>query len=328
MRRQLLAALVVAHGLAHASIATWGISAARGWFLALLWSLSLVGYVAAGFGMLRLPLLRDWWKQTMVVATAASMLLLVLVGQWIGVAGAVVDLALLLLVFEWVQPTVDADVHMAEAEGTSRLPHPRLHRAGWGAATLVLAYLVAVVALRPAGVAWGTTEAERQAALPGDELVPEARHRVEQAITIHAPADSVWLWVTRIAQERAGFGGYDRVERVLGVRLGSLSWRVAQVVPHRALVLEEWGTFAVLPVDSFSTRLMVRTRCACAPTVAGLLAGPVRVLVLEPAQIVMQRRMLVDVREGAEGSMRHEPRLAGGPLSFGATYQLGTLPLP
>ena len=100
MKRILFAALVIAHGLAHADIARWGLDYSPRWFLTALWSIALVGYVAAGCGMLRVPLLRGSWKQIMIVATASSMLLLTLLGAWVGVVGAVVDVALLMLAFE------------------------------------------------------------------------------------------------------------------------------------------------------------------------------------------------------------------------------------
>src|SRR5471032_2822079 len=110
MKRLLFATIVIAHGLAHADIARWGLSYSPRWFLTALWSVALVGYVAAGCGMLRVPALRDGWKQLMIAATASSILLLTLIGAWIGVVGAIVDVALLILVFEWAQVQIDADV--------------------------------------------------------------------------------------------------------------------------------------------------------------------------------------------------------------------------
>jgi len=343
MKRLLFATIVIAHGLAHADIARWGLSYSPRWFLTALWSVALVGYVAAGCGMLRVPALRDAWKQLMIAATASSILLLTLIGAWIGVVGAIVDVALLILVFEWAQVQIDADVQRAEAVGTARLPHPSWHRAGWSLTSLCVLYLCAVATLRPIAVHWGTTPADRVLTLPGDGAGSDTRYQVEQAIVIHASADAVWPWLAQIGQGRAGFYSYDRVERLAGVRIhnenrihpewqairegdfvratqpeylggrfGDLGWRVAEVVPNRALVLENWGTFAIQPIDSANSRLLIRTQRPSAPTLARLLAGPVNVLLLEPAHLIMQRAMLIGLRDRAELAARGDagPRLA------------------
>ena len=45
---------------------------------------------------------------------------------------------------------------------------------------------------------WGSTEAERQMALPGDELHPGPTGHSTQAITIYATPDVVWQWLVQI----------------------------------------------------------------------------------------------------------------------------------
>jgi hypothetical protein len=71
-------------------------------------------------------------------------------------------------------------------------------------------------------------------------------------------------------------------------------WKVLAVEPHRALVLEGWGAFVLEPLVDQTTRLIVRSR---GPGAWGRLA---HYLFWEPAHFVMERRMLLGVKERAE----------------------------
>ena len=59
-------------------------------------------------------------------------------------------------------------------------------------ATATILYTAVVIAARPWYMHWGTSSVERDAPLPGDSIVAVANYRSDHAITIHAPADSVW----------------------------------------------------------------------------------------------------------------------------------------
>ena len=59
---------------------------------------------------------------------------------------------------------------------------------------------------------WGSTAAERQMALPGDDLNPDRTGQSTQAITISAPSDVVWQWLVQVGQDRAGFYSYTWLE--------------------------------------------------------------------------------------------------------------------
>jgi uncharacterized protein YndB with AHSA1/START domain len=115
---------------------------------------------------------------------------------------------------------------------------------------------------------------------------------MDRVVTIHAPADSVWPWLVQIGQDRAGFYSYDRLERLFGAHIRNaervhpewqvrqagdlvravqpdylggrfgpdLGWRVAEVVPRRAIVLERWGAFVLTPVNDSTTTLHIRLR--------------------------------------------------------------------
>jgi hypothetical protein len=66
----------------------------------------------------------------------------------------------------------------------------------------VLAVLIASLALaRPWFLDWGSTPQERGRALPGDEIVPAARLHGTHALTIAAPAATVFAWLAQTGQD-------------------------------------------------------------------------------------------------------------------------------
>lgn len=201
------------------------------------------------------------------------------------------------------------------------------------------AALVALgLALRPFFMKWGATDEEIDKAWPGDALSPDAVSAATRAVTIHAPAEKVWPWLVQIGQDRGGFYSYTWLENLAGAKIhnadrllpnlrprevGDTVWmtpperygghgcmKVAQVEPERALVLvapEDYdevlrsgrapnGTWAFLlaPVDKRITRLVVRSR-------SGATAGAGRVLFFDPIHFVMERKMMLGIRDRAEG---------------------------
>jgi hypothetical protein len=86
----------------------------------------------------------------------------------------------------------------------------------------------------------------------------------------------------------------------LGGRFGALGWEVKRVEPNRVLALDKWGNFVLSPVDSATTRLIVRTRGASRVTWLGFVLAPVNVFFFEPMHFVMERAMLRGIRERAE----------------------------
>ena len=210
------------------------------------------------------------------------------------------------------------------------------HRIASALGTAMIVYTAIVISARPWYMHWGTSRDERDIPLPGDSLVAVANYRSDHAITIRAPADSVWPWLAQLGQDHGGFYSYDRLERLfgddvhnadrihpewqtvqpgdlvravqpdyLGGRLGSdVGWLVAEVVPGRALVLQGWGAFVVRPIDSATTRLHIRIRGDGEPRFLSAAVGPLGLLVFEPAHFIMERKMLLGIRARAEGSLR------------------------
>lgn len=217
----------------------------------------------------------------------------------------------------------------------ARLPFPRRRvrpgrtlRVGVPAAlaALLALYLIALV---PWMERWGTTAAEWTASLPGDELAPSPTHQSTRAITVRAPAAETWRWLVQIGEDRAGFYSYDWLENLFGARIRNANvvhpawqtlregdlvravpngylggvlddtpgWRVASIEPGRWFVLRGWGVFLVRPVDAATSRVIVRTRFRDETW-----WGPViTALAFEPVHFVMERRMLVGIRDRAEG---------------------------
>ncbi|MBI3966122.1 MAG: hypothetical protein HY329_10850 [Chloroflexi bacterium] len=175
------------------------------------------------------------------------------------------------------------------------------------------AYLLAV---RPKLQRWGATDDEVQMALPGDELVPNPGYQHTRAITINAPAAAVWPWLAQIGQGRGGFYSYDWLENLAGCEIHSADrvhpeWqdirvgntvavmpnfgpKVIGVEPGRSITLESWGTYAILPVDSQTSRLIARARH---PLSWGAITY---LLTLEIPHFVMERKMLLGIKERAE----------------------------
>ncbi len=56
------------------------------------------------------------------------------------------------------------------------------------------------------------TTQERQRALPGDTLIPDAAATVMHAITIAATLEQVWPWLVQMGSGRAGWYSYDWVD--------------------------------------------------------------------------------------------------------------------
>jgi len=198
-------------------------------------------------------------------------------------------------------------------------------------ATLGALYLAL---LRSPVLTWGATDAEAAATLPGDELLPDADGCSTRAITIDAPASAVWPWLAQMGPSpRGGVYTYDWIENLLGldihtvdhvlpewqnpraseeIALGSNTMRIEIVDPERTLAFDSgdrnWlWTFNLVP-DGDSTRLISRNRYRL-PTLGAKLA----ILPMEPASLVMERKMLIGIKTRAERLAGETPSADPGP---------------
>jgi hypothetical protein len=108
----------------------------------------------------------------------------------------------------------------------------------WPVLTLVvligIAATVGLWEMRRWGMGWGATLEELARVWEGDELSPDATAIATRAITIKAPAATVWSWLIQIGQDRAGFYSYTWLENLFRCAMP----RVERIVPewqHRAL---------------------------------------------------------------------------------------------
>jgi hypothetical protein len=192
--------------------------------------------------------------------------------------------------------------------------------------------------LRPWHIRWGATHDEVGRSLPGDEIVPRPRKWSTRAITIEAPAEAVWPWIVQIGQSRGGLYSYDWLENLAGcdihsakrvipelqalrvgdtVRFGPQgypAYEVAAIESGRALVLggndPEMGThswvFFLEPIDERATRLIVRSRDDYPPTLANVIIWR---LITEPVHFMMERKMLLGIKQRAEELVLQEEKI-------------------
>lgn len=175
--------------------------------------------------------------------------------------------------------------------------------------------------LREPILRWGATEAEAAGRLPGDELLEDADGIATRAIEIDAPPGAVWPWIAQMGPApRGGAYTYDWIENLLGLDMhsadsvlpefqhpeigdvigyGSNRMRVERVEPGRVLAWRSedgnWVWTFVLEARDGSTRLVSRNRFRL-PT----LAARVGMAPMEPASLVMERKMLRGIKERAE----------------------------
>lgn len=93
---------------------------------------------------------------------------------------------------------------------------------------IAIAVTLAMWELRRWAFSWGATSAELARSWPGDELSPNATGISTRAITIGAPAETVWAWLIQIGQDRAGFYSYDWLENLFRCDMP----RVGRIVPE------------------------------------------------------------------------------------------------
>ncbi len=202
---------------------------------------------------------------------------------------------------------------------------------------------------------WGVTEEEARRPLPGDELVPLPQMGYTRAIVIHAPAAGVWQWLAQIGQGRGGLYSYDGLENLAGcnihtvdriipelqeLRVGDLvrmgppgypCFSVVDVDPGRSLVLisadpkteqavvyaEEmpkgyaiasWQFF-LEPSGDDVTRLFTRQRLAYNQGMEAVWR------ITESITFVMERKMLLSIRQRAEKSLHSSKLLSQGGIN-------------
>jgi hypothetical protein len=203
---------------------------------------------------------------------------------------------------------------------------------------LVAAALAALYGryVRPAVLTWGAGRSQAEERLPGDELLEDADGVSTRAVDIAAPPSAVWPWLAQMGPfPRGGAYTYDWIENLLGLRgrvhlrldrepagpehaqhrlcarrvqhphvgdvigFGANVMRLERLDSERVLAWRSqdgnWVWTFVLKSENGSTRLIGRNRFRL-PTLASQLV----MLPMEPAWLVMERKMLAGIKRRAE----------------------------
>jgi len=180
---------------------------------------------------------------------------------------------------------------------------------------------------------WGSTTAEQTAPMAGDSLVAGGR-RWTRSVTIDAPPERVWPWLVQVRADKAGFYTFDWAENLLGDPIHNADrihpewqnlhpgdavwpspdgepWIAEAVAAPGLLVLSgdhgNWSwTTSLQPLPEGRTRVVTRMLT----TGKGQL-GPL----LDPADLIVFPRVLVGLKQRAEGTLLGMPGiLLGAPL--------------
>ncbi len=184
--------------------------------------------------------------------------------------------------------------------------------------------------LRRGCLTWGARPGEVSRKLPGDELLADAGIVSTRAITIDAPPAAVWPWLVQMGSGRGGVYTYDWIENLVGLNMhstrqilpqfqnvkvgdelplgpGRPAMQVAVFDPERTFTIRfadgNWVWIFALFAEDGRTRLISRNRI----TAPG--APPVRLfnmLVMEPGSLIMERKMLLGIKQRAEELAREQ----------------------
>lgn len=182
---------------------------------------------------------------------------------------------------------------------------------------------------RNACLTWGATAEEAGRALPGDALLTEPDVVTTRAITINATPEQIWPWLVQIGPGRGGAYTYDWIENLLGLNMHSANqilpeyqnlavgdvlplgdsgprMRVAILdYPHALILASEdhrWVWAFDLCESPHGTRLISRNRIAMPG--ASLPERLFSMLVMEPGSLIMERKMLLGIKQRAERTGR------------------------
>jgi hypothetical protein len=210
-----------------------------------------------------------------------------------------------------------------------------LRKAGFVLVALVGIYLMLWVLQYPWYSNWGATGAEQRQTLPGDEFVPVVRAQMTRAITIDAPPEDIWPWLVQMGIDRAGLYTYTWFENgVLRLNVTNADvimpeWQnlevgaivaytpeeyptgrwgptVIALEPNRALIMcagesaidcpRTWQ-IALNEQPDGTTRLYSRWRSSAEASRVAFIAE----MPLDIGNFVMERKMLLGIKERAEG---------------------------
>jgi hypothetical protein len=166
--------------------------------------------------------------------------------------------------------------------------------------------------------------------MPLDEKVKQARYVTTRAVTVCARPVEIWPWVVQMGElPRGGFYSYDWIENLMGMHIksadrilpefqqletgavlvkdGGIVVKAVEAEHYLALGppenLPSWDNtwvLALYPAGPNDTRLVSRVRARLRPTLKNILF----MLILDPGQFIMERKMLLGIKKRAEDLAR------------------------
>jgi len=199
-----------------------------------------------------------------------------------------------------------------------------VHVKGVGAGLVIVGAAAAVHfrVLRPWHLHWGATAEEASGEVAGDELMPAPDIVATRVVQIGAPPSAIWPWLVQMGPGRGGAYTYDWIERRLGIDIRNAdrvipelqhlkvgdeipmpgyTMRVERLDPGQAMVVRSGNhawvwSFGLRPAGE-RTRLISRNRFDTSVLpLKDKLAYPV----IEPGSWVMERKMLLTIKQRAE----------------------------
>lgn len=183
--------------------------------------------------------------------------------------------------------------------------------------------------IRPWHLRWGANDEELQRPMSGDDEIQKPLYATTRAVTINAKPADIWPWLVQMGYQRGGLYSYDWLDRLFGIldrpsadriipefqhlQAGDViplgagpSWPVKALEPNQSLLIllrntqnPEFGVtwvWALDPLDERHTRLVSRVRCRLPLTLGGVFM----LLLLEPTGFIMERKMLLGIKQRAE----------------------------
>ena len=160
----------------------------------------------------------------------------------------------------------------------------------------------------------GVSDGEVRRAYPCDEFVASPTVQAWRGVTVHAPADAVWPWVTQVRLAPYSYDWIDNVGRrspreLVGIPEPQVGdrfttsgrrelGRIVSVDPGEHLTATIMGAFmsyVLVPRDHHTTRLLLKVRMRTRRWAAPLLSV---------GDLIMARRQLLNLKLRAE---QHRP---------------------
>jgi hypothetical protein len=200
---------------------------------------------------------------------------------------------------------------------------------GMGLAVLGAAVAGYLLFIRPWHLRWGASDEELQRSMPGDDEIQQPNYATTRAVTINARPADIWPWLVQMGYQRGGLYSYDWLDRLFGIldrpsadriipefqhlQVGDViplgagpSWPVKALEPDQYLLIclkdpqhPELGVtwvWALYPLDGEHTRLVSRNHGRQPLTPGGIFM----LLLLEPTGFIMERKMLLGIKQRAE----------------------------